>query len=125
MVKTVTEAGKLYKVTYEDKGDGKGMKEVSKEFLGNINNRNLLFDQFNTNNIESEFFSKYKRKKNKQSRRKNQRNNLRNNSRKRKRNMRQNYKTKTIFKKIKGEGYLVTYESVNNEKFREIRREKI
>jgi hypothetical protein len=107
-IKTLTENGKVYKVIYEDVGDGKGMKEVSREFLGNANNKNILFEQFNTNDIEKKFLKKSKK---------------RNNSSKRTGS--HNYQSKTILENINGQAYLVTYENVNNEGFNEVNRKKI
>lgn len=130
IVKTVTEDGKIYKVTYEDKGDGKGMKKISKEYLGNVNNKKLLFDQFNTDFAENEFFKKF-RKRNRNYRSKKRRNNRNNRNFRSKKNNRYrrngsySYQKKTILENKNGQGYLVTYENVDNQGFKEVKREKI
>ena len=129
IVKTVTEDGKIYKVTYEDIGDGKGMKEISKEYLGNVNNKNLLFDQFNTNFAEDEFFKKFRKrnygKRNNSKKKRNNRNNRSKKNNRYRRNGSYSYQKKTILENKNGQGYLVTYENVDNQGFKEVNREKI
>ena len=125
MIKTETNKGKKYEVTYEDKGDG--MVEINRELISNANSKKTNkaktkaktktkgISLFDTNNIETEFFK--------------MRNNLRkNNSKKNNRGSRiqsSSYKKKTVIENVKGEAYKVTYENVNNEGFKEVKREKI
>lgn len=138
MVKTETKKGKKYKVTYEDKGDGKGMIETSREPL-NINSLNksikrgkkgkkgkkgeISFSNFmnSQNNLEDEFFrnaNNMRKKFNKN--RMNQKK-----SRKKSNSSSYSYKKKVIIENINGEGFKVTYENINNEGFKEVNREKI
>jgi hypothetical protein len=43
--KTITENGKLYEITLEDVGDGKGLVETKRKELGNANNINYRFSE--------------------------------------------------------------------------------
>lgn len=123
MIKTETNKGKKYEVTYEDKGDG--MVEINRELISNANSKKRKTNKakaktkglsgFDTNNIETQFFK--------------MRNNIRKNkSKKNNRGSRiqsSSYRKKTVIENIKGEAYKVTYENVNNEGFKEVKREKI
>ena len=128
MIKTETNKGRKYEVTYEDIGDGNGMIEINRKFISNTSSNKKRktnksktktktkgLSVFDTNNIEAEFFK--------------MRNNVRRNkSKKNNRGSRiqsSSYRKKTVIESVKGEAYKVTYENVNNEGFREIKREKI
>ena len=114
MIKTKTINGKKYEITSEDKGDGNGMIEIGRKLIGSVNNKKTRsLGRFNTNNIEKDFFKKS--------------NELRKkiNSKKNTKSSSYSYKKKTIIEDIKGIAYKVTYENVNNEGFKQIKKEKI
>jgi hypothetical protein len=71
--------------------------------------------RFNTNNIERDFFKKSKELRKRFNSKKNNRGSITKSS----------YKKKTIIENIKGEAYKVTYENINNEGFKQVKKEKI
>jgi hypothetical protein len=124
MIKTKIINGKQYEITYENKGDGKGIVEIDRKLIGNVNNKKKTktktksLARFNTNNIEQDFFKKSNELR-KIIKSKNNNRGLITKSR------RDSFKKKTIIENINGKAYKVTYENINNEGFKQVNKEKI